>query len=195
MSAGAGKHLAMYNFGLHVAAYESPAVEGFRLREAANFEAAARAQGFIGRSGYAGDPELSCWGEQVFPRFIQGNGFATAPSSLSLWADIESLMAFSYSGVHADALKHARHWNVRQSWPPLVLWWVDANVVPEWKDGVERLEHLHDNGPSAIAFSFKSPYSRDGEPAEIDRGRMKEIAALNAKGQGDLLAHVMTLKI
>ncbi|AYG67518.1 MULTISPECIES: DUF3291 domain-containing protein [unclassified Rhizobium] len=195
MPASAGKHLAMYNFGLHVAAYESPDVEGFRLREAANFEAAARASGFIGRSGYPGEPQPSCWGEQVFPRFIEGSGFTTAPSSLSLWTDIESLMAFTYSGVHADALKHARQWNVRQSWPPLVLWWVDAGTVPVWKDGVERLEHLHDRGASRTAFSFKQPYGPDGQPLEIDRLRIKELVALNAATQGELLAHVMTLKV
>ena len=185
----------MYNFGLHVAAYESAAVEGFRLREAANFEAAARASGFIGRSGYAGEPGTVCWGEQVFPRFIEGSGFTTAPSSLSVWVDIESLMAFTYSGVHADALKGARHWNVRQSWPPLVLWWVEAGVVPRWQDGVERLEHLHDYGASSRAFSFKQPYGPNGQPFEIDRARIKAIVALNAATQSELLAHVMTLKV
>ncbi|MBB4571462.1 DUF3291 domain-containing protein [Rhizobium leucaenae] len=189
-----GKHLAMYNFGLHVAPYDSPAVEGFRLREAANFEAAARAHGFIGRSGYDGDPGPACWGKQVFPRFIEGSGFATAPSSLSLWTDIESLMAFTYNGVHADALKHARQWNVKQRWPALVLWWVDADVIPEWKDGADRLERLHDEGLSAAAFSFKQPYAATGQPATIDRGRVREIAALNATGQSDLLAHVLALK-
>ncbi|MGZ9718435.1 DUF3291 domain-containing protein [Rhizobium miluonense] len=195
MSARAGKHLVMYNFGLHVAAYESPAVEGFRLREAANFEAADRAHGFISRSGYAGEPGMACWGEQVFPRFIEGSGFAIAPSSLSLWADIESLMAFSYSGVHADALKHARHWNLRQSWPPLVLWWTDVDVVPQWRDGAKRLEYLHDHGPSAAAFTFKQPYGPDGNSADIDRGRVKEVAAINAESQADLLAHVLALKV
>ncbi len=195
MPANVGKHLAMYNFGLHVGTYESPAVEGFRLREAANFEAAARASGFIGRSGYAGEPGTACWGEQVFPRFIEGSGFQTAPSSLSLWADIESLMAFTYSGVHAEALKHARHWNVRQSWPPLVLWWMDAGVVPQWKDGVERLEYLHDQGAGPTAFSFKQPYGSGGAPGEIDRLRVREIVALNATTQGELLAHVMALKV
>ncbi|MDR6900980.1 DUF3291 domain-containing protein [Rhizobium miluonense] len=195
MPVAGSQHLAVYNFGLHVEAYESPAVEGFRLREAANFEAAARAHGFIGRSGYAGEPGTACWGEQVFPRFIEGSGFQTAPSSLSLWADIESLMAFTYSGVHADALKHGRHWNVRQSWPPLVLWWVEAGAVPWWQDGVERLEHLHDYGAGPRAFSFKQPYGSDGQPLEIDRSRIKEIVALNAATQGELLAHVLTLKI
>lgn len=195
MQASAGKHLAMYNFGLHVAAYESPAVEGFRVREAANFEAAARACGFIGRSGYAGVPGPGSWGEQVFPRFIEGSGFKTAPSSLSLWADIESLMAFSYSGVHADALKHARHWNVRQNWPPLVLWWVAAGVFPQWKDGVERLEQLHDEGPSAAAFTFKRAYDDHGNAAVIDRETVKKIAAKNGAGAEDLLAHVLGLKV
>jgi predicted component of type VI protein secretion system len=36
------------------------------------------------------------------------------PSSLSLWQDIESLMAFAYAGVHAEALKNARNWNHKE---------------------------------------------------------------------------------
>lgn len=100
-------------------------------------------------------------------------------------------MAFTYSGVHADALKHARHWNVKQSWPALVLWWVD--VIPEWKDGVERLERLHDEGPSATAFTFKQPYDAAGNLAPIDRERVKRLARENGETQGDLLAHVSTL--
>lgn len=187
--------LAFYNFGLHVAPYESDAIEGFRLREGPNFEAAARACGFIGRSGYAGEPGLESWGPQVFPRFIQGSGFETAPSSLSLWADVESLMAFSYSGVHAEALKHARAWNAKQRWPPLVLWWVSGNHRPDWQQGVERLEYLADYGPTAYAFTFKKPYGPDGSEMEIDRGCVKELAARNVEVQEDLLAHVRTLKI
>ena len=187
--------LAMYNFGLHVAPFESDAVEGFRLREPANFEAARRACGFVGRSGYAGEPGARSWGPQVFPRFIEGSGFDSAPSSLSLWVDIESLMAFSYDGVHADALKHARNWNVKPSWPPLVLWWVGPHHRPDWAEAVERFEHLADHGPSARAFTFKIPFGPDGAAVEIDRGRVKELAARNAETQADLLAHVRTLKV
>ncbi|MDE1994520.1 MAG: DUF3291 domain-containing protein [Rhizobiaceae bacterium] len=185
----------MYNFGLHVAPYDSPVVEGFRLRESANFEAAIRAHGFLGRSGYDGEAGPPSWGKQVFPRFIEGSGFSTAPSSLSLWADIESLMAFSYNGVHADALKHARHWNVKQRWPALVLWWIDGDMTPEWRDGVQRLERLHDEGPSPRAFTFKQAYDVYGNPAAIDRDKIKRIAAGNAAGQSELLAHVLTLKV
>lgn len=187
--------LAFYNFGLHVAPAESEAVKGFVLREPANFEAAARACGFIGRSGYAGYPGARSWGIQVFPRYIKGSGFESAPSSLSLWADIESLMAFTYNGVHAEALKNARNWNVKQTWPPLVLWWVSAYHRPDWHEGVERLEYLADHGPSHYAFTFKQPYGPDGTETAIDRDRVKELAARNAEAQKDLLAHVQTLKV
>ncbi len=185
--------LAIYNFGLFVASYDSPAVEGFRLREPSNFLAAETAQGFVGRSGYDGDPGPESWGLQVFPRFIKGSGFETAPSSLSLWADLESLMAFSYSGVHADALKHARTWQVEKRWPALVLWWTDNR--PDWTEAVARFERLHDHGPGPEAFNFKDPYGPDGERISIDRARVRELAALNGERHRKLLAHVLSVKV
>lgn len=191
----AGHHLAIYNFGLHVDDYDSPAVEGFRLREAANFEAASLAEGFIGRSGYPDVEGPESWGVQVFPRFIDGSGFDSAPSSLSLWRDMESLMAFSYNGVHANALKHARSWNRRQDWPPLVLWWVEAGSRPDWQDGVARLEQLHDHGAGPAAFTFKEPFTPTGEVASVDRARVRQIAEANRSGQEHLLAHVLSLKV
>ena len=189
---GGASKLAIYNFGLFVAPYDSPEVEGFRLREPANFLAAETAKGFVGRSGYDGEPGPESWGLQVFPRFIKGRGFETAPSSLSLWADLESLMAFSYSGVHADALKHAKNWQVEKQWPALVIWWTEGR--PDWAEAVERFEQLHDHGPGARAFNFKDPYGPDGERISIDRARVRELAALNAQRHKDLLAHVLSVK-
>jgi hypothetical protein len=189
---GAAK-LAIYNFGLFVASYDSAEVEGFRLREPVNFLAAETAQGFIGRSGYDGEPGPESWGLQVFPRFIEGSGFETAPSSLSLWADLETLMGFSYSGVHADALKHAKNWQVEKQWPALVLWWTEGR--PDWTEAVERFEYLHDHGPGPRAFHFKDPYGQDGERIVIDRARVREIAALNAERHSELMAQVLSMKV
>jgi hypothetical protein len=189
-----GHHLAIYNFGLHVDDYDSPRVEGFRLREPLNFEAAKRAEGYVGRSGYDGEPGPASWGEKVYPRFIEGSGFTDAPSSLSLWTGLEALMAFTYTGVHADALKYARNWNQRQAWPSLVLWWVREGTQPLWAAGVERLEFLHDNGSTPRAFTFKAPFCPDGKPVAIDRDEVKAIAGRNAGGQEELLAVANTLK-
>jgi hypothetical protein len=189
-----GHHLAVYNFGIHLDEYESERVAGFRLREPFNFEAASRAEGYIGRSGYDEVPGPESWGEKVYPRFLAGSGFEDAPSSLSLWSSLESLMAFTYDGVHADALKHARNWNQKQAWPALVLWWVKEGARPVWADGAERLEHLADHGPAHRAFTFKKPFCPDGEPVIIDRDRVKAIGARNALGQQDLLAAVRLLE-
>jgi hypothetical protein len=189
-----GHHLAVYNFGLHVDDYESPRVEGFRLREPLNFEAAGRAEGFVGRSGYDDVPGPQSWGEKVYPRFIEGSGFEDAPSSLSLWSDLEALMAFTYNGVHADALKHARNWNQRQAWPSLVLWWVLEGMQPVWADGAERLEHLHDYGATPRAFTFKAAFCPEGHPFAVDRESVRAKAQRNAPGQEDLLAITKTLK-
>lgn len=187
--------LAIYNFGIHVAAYDAPQVEGFRRREPINFEAASRAAGFVGRSGYDGEPGPPSWGVQVFPRFLAESGHASGPSSLSLWEDIESLLAFSYSGVHAEALKGARNWNMPQCWPALVLWWVDDAHTPQWKQAVARFEHLHDSGPNAAAFNFKQPFAPGGDIAVIDRALVREKARVNAEGQRDLLARLETLAV
>jgi hypothetical protein len=104
--------LAVYNFGMFRERAASPSNQGFRDREPANLEAVERASGFIGRAGYEGEPDRESWGVQVYPRFYVERGDGRAPSTLSLWIDIESLMAFTYSGVHAEALRHASDWFV-----------------------------------------------------------------------------------
>ncbi len=188
-------HLVMYNFGLHVAAYDSPLVQGFIRREPLNFAAAEKASGFVGRSGYFGELGPRSWGPQVFPRFIKGSGFDSGPASLSLWEDIESLMAFSYAGVHAEALKNARNWNTRNEWPPLVLWWVEAGRRPDWEKAAERLEWLHDHGPGPDAFTFKQPYGPDGKPTSVDRARVKALMEANAPGQSKLLERLKAIAV
>ncbi len=190
---GPAHHIVLYNFGLHVADHDDPAVAGFVRREPFNFEAARRAEGFVGRSGYDGESGPESWGEQVFPRFLNGSGRDSGPSSLSLWRDIESLMAFSYSGVHAEALKNARQWNVVQTWPPLVLFWVEEGRRPDWAEGVARLEALADRGASADAFTFKQSFDPHGAPYRIDRDRVKRIAAENGARQQDLMEMVKAL--
>lgn len=190
-----GHRLAMYNFGLHVAVDTAPEVQGFMRREPLNFAAAERAEGFAGRSGYRGVPGPRSWGPQIFPRFIKGSGFDSAPSSLSMWHDIESLMAFAYAGVHAEALKNARNWNQKGDWPPLVLWWLDAGQRADWQQGADKLEWLHDHGPGPEAFTFKQAYDPDGEPYSIDRQRVKALVAANAPGQADLLAQVNSMPV
>ena len=94
---------------------------------------------------------------------------------LSLWVDLDSAFAFSYGGLHAEALAHGREWMVKPAWPAYVLWWVGAGHTPTWREAVARHLQLHDNGPSSDAFSFKSPFYAAGQATGIDRVKVKEI--------------------
>jgi hypothetical protein len=191
----ASHHLAIYNFGIHVETYATSPVQGFALREPFNFEAAARAIGFVARSGYDDEPGPESWGEHVIPTVLGDLSGRSTVSSLSLWEDLESLSAFSYAGVHADALRHARQWNIRQDWPPLVLFWVPVGDRPTWSQAVERFERLMRNGPAPAHFSFKNAFTPEGELYQLDRGRVKQLSEANGIAQRDLLAIVKTLPV
>jgi hypothetical protein len=172
----AGMRLAIYNFGMFRERADSPSNKGFHDREAANFAAVEQAPGFLGRAGYDDEPERESWGTRVYPRFYVERGDYSSPSTLSLWADLESLMAFTYSGLHAEALRHASEWFVPKSWPPYVLWWVADRRRPDWREGVARLEQLHDRGPRPEAFNFKSPFDAHGRPTAIDKEAVRRLA-------------------
>ncbi|MDQ6436681.1 DUF3291 domain-containing protein [Mesorhizobium sp. LHD-90] len=169
-----GKSLAIYNFGMFRQRADHPSIQGFHDRNDRNFAAAEQSGGFVARSGYADEPGPPSWGRQVYPRFHVDHGDGWAPSTLSLWRDLGSLMAFSYAGFHGETLRHARDWFVEPQWPPYVLWWVEPDRMPLWAEGVARLEHLHDHGASAFAFDFKHPYDEHGHPTAIDRAALRQ---------------------
>lgn len=182
--------IALYTFGIFARPSADPANDGFHARNDANLAAAEASAGFIARSGYDGDPGPASWGAHCYPRFYTGTD-AHSPSTLSLWRDLEAPFAFTYHGLHAEALSHGRDWfakpilpptlhrAAKPAWPPYVLWWVAQDHVPNWREAVERLEHLHDHGATAHAFDWKTPFDADGAPCSIDRARIKLIAERN----------------
>lgn len=166
--------IAILTFGMLKKSVEHPDMQGFVSRNDSNFSAAEKSNGFIARSGYEGDPGPNSWGTQVYPRFFTNEyGDDDTPSNLSLWEDLESLMAFVYSGVHSEALSQRHQWFQKGSWPGYVLWWVNDDHIPYWSEGVERLEHLHDHGTSAYAFNFKQTFNWEGNEIVLDREAIK----------------------
>jgi len=167
--------VAFFTFGIFREGAEHPKNRGFFARNDAVLRAAEKASGFIARSGAEDEPDRESWGAQVYPRFYVERGDGWTPAVLSLWHDLESVMAFSYSGLHGEALSLGRRWFKTPEWPPYVAWWVAENEVPIWADAAERHEYLHDHGPSAFAFNFKQPFDANGDETTIDRDRMKAL--------------------
>ena len=167
--------MALYTFGMFLEPSEHPVNDGFHERNDPILLDIEKAPGFLARSGYDGDPGPESWGEQVYPRFYVERGDGWSPSTLSLWSDMESMTAFCYFGLHAEALSRGQDWFQKPEWPPYVTWWIEPNRVPSWSEGVERHEYLHDHGPTPEAFNLKKPFDVSGLPTKTDRALVKQI--------------------
>jgi hypothetical protein len=170
---GAVMKLALYTFGQFAARSEDAVNQGFHDRNDPVLAEVDRAEGLIGRSGYAGEPGPESWGLQVFPKAWQDNGDGWAPSTLSLWQDLESVLAFTYGGLHREALAKGRDWFRKGDWPPLVLWWTTEQ--PDWAEGVRRYDLLCAEGASAQAFGFGQAYDAAEGVYVPDRARVRLI--------------------
>ena len=84
----------------------------------------------------------------------------------STWESIETLHAFAYRSDHTAVLRRRRDWFQPWDGPHLVLWWVPAGHEPTLDEGLERLEQLDAEGPTAAAFDFNHPYGPDGAPLD-----------------------------
>lgn len=151
--------LALYTFRVFRKPAEDPANDGFHAINDPVFERVAEAPGFLGAASYEDQPGQWNAGEQVWPRFYEERGDGWSPATLSLWRDVAAVRDFSYSGLHAVALKRARDWFDAGPWPSHAAWWVASDHLPSWPEAVLRFEHIADHGPSARAFLLGEPFS------------------------------------
>jgi hypothetical protein len=124
------------------------------------------------------------WGVQEHPRFFHEGEHAQDPRTLSVWADLESVFAFAYAGVHANALRQRQEWFLQPTWPTYVAWWVPDDHTPDWHEAIARHEHLHDHRPSPYAFDFTQPFGPEGHPCVLNRALVQAKMARNA-GRGE----------
>lgn len=167
--------LAFTTFAIMKAPYGDPQVHGFEALTPGVFRRAEAAEGFIDRARELDDQshltnferDWGAWGPFAVPRFYDGGhdtASDTRASTLSLWRSVEAVRAFAYGGLHQRALHQREKWFRTPEWPTFAMWWVDDDRVPRWADAAERLEHLHDNGPTPFAFDFRKPFDASGDP-------------------------------
>ena len=156
--------LAQFNIGRLRAPLEDPLMEGFRSELAPINAQADRTPGFV-------------WRLQT----EDGNATAIRPYedermaiNLSVWESLEALQRFVYASDHVAPLRSRKQWFEPIEGPILALWWIPAGHIPTVAEAKERLEHLKQHGPSAAAFTFRTPF-----PAP-DAGT-GDVAALDAR--------------
>jgi len=183
--------LAFMTFSVLRAPYGDPLIQEFDDRTPDVFKEAEMAPGFIARAVPSDDVEWKTnhqknwgrWGPFAVPRFYLGGiapGHSTQAQTLTIWKDLGSVWRFVYRGpLHRSALQERHRWFGPQAWPIYGVWWTPDHRLPIWPEACERLEHLHDHGPTPRCFTFKSMFDAEGAPIsnEILRGSAEQAVA------------------
>jgi hypothetical protein len=167
--------LAFTTFAILRAPLGDAQVQGFFDRLPAAFGAADAAEGFVDRSSRDPVTLKHAWGDYVPARFFDPARHVGVVFTLSRWRTLEAVHAYAYAGVHGEALRHRLEWFEKPEWPSYAAWWVADDHRPDWVEAKQRLEYLHDHGPSEVAFDLRAPRGPDGAPVTIDRQAARAI--------------------
>ncbi|WP_030387681.1 DUF3291 domain-containing protein [Streptomyces sp. NRRL S-241] len=172
-------HLALYTFGVLKSPLADPAplTREFYASGEAVYPEISRHPGYLGRAEAAdGDrgelfgADWGAWGEFDVPAWYgKGRTVETTAlaATLSLWTGLRPALDAVYTGLHREALNRRYDWFERTGHPNYVCWWVSDGVIPTWRDGVSRLEHLHDHGSAPHAFTFRHSFGPEGTPTGV----------------------------
>jgi hypothetical protein len=150
-------HLAQVNVARLVAPIDSPLLAGFVARLDEVNALAEGAPGFVWR--LKDDVTNNA---TAVPMYDDDKIIV----NLSVWASIEALRAFTYSGAHLEVYKQRRGWFSLMRDASMAMWWVPAGHVPDVAEARERLAHLREHGPSPFAFPFGAPFPPPAEAAD-----------------------------
>ncbi|MGW9448783.1 DUF3291 domain-containing protein [Streptomyces sp. NPDC055632] len=171
--------LALYTFGVLKSPLTDPAplTRELHARGKAVYQEISRHPGYLARAEAKGgargthfDLDWGEWGDFAVPTWYgKGRTAETTAldATLSLWTDPHSAFDALHTGLHREALSRRYDWFERTGRPSHVIWWVSDGVTPTWRDGVSRLEHLHDHGSAPHAFTFHHAFAPEGTPTRI----------------------------
>jgi hypothetical protein len=157
------ERIAFCTLGVLKAPVGDPAVQGFVNRLDTVYVAAEGSAGFFDRSIRDVETWSHSWGPIKIPRCAPAGVVPEQLAmTLSLWVDLTSVSRFAYRGLHGEALSKRNDWFASGSWPAYVAWWVDADQHPSWSEAAERLDLLHEMGPTPQAFTFRQAFDPAG---------------------------------
>jgi hypothetical protein len=78
--------------------------------------------------------------------------------NLTVWENLDALMAFIRTDLHRSIMKRRLEWFRSIGEATMVLWWVPAGHLPSVAEAQQRLEALRIYGPSSQAFGFSEVF-------------------------------------
>lgn len=78
--------------------------------------------------------------------------------NLSVWADIDDLLNFTYRSEHMDLFRRKNDWIQPYDKENYVLWWINRTDIPSVEIGLKRFKFLSIHGNTPFAFTFQSQF-------------------------------------
>jgi hypothetical protein len=139
-------HLAQINVGQARHDMDDARMHGFTSRIEAINAVADRSAGFVWRlqsdSGNALD--IIVTDDPLFN------------INMSVWENLDAFETFVWKTAHAKVYSGKAAWFEHSNVAVTALWWVPIGHKPTPEEGLARLQHLRDNGPSDTAFGWDS---------------------------------------
>lgn len=152
--------LAQVNIGRFRAPLEDPVMEGFRTQLDPINALADQSPGFVWRLQTED-------GNATAIRPYDGDNLMAI--NMSVWESLESLQQFVYKSSHVDPLRGRKQWFEQIEGPILALWWIPEGHIPTVTEAQDRLRYLKEHGPTAHAFTFRTPFpAPDGEARDLE---------------------------
>lgn len=151
-----GYQLAQINVGRLKAPVDHPMIADFKNNLDRINALAEQQPGFVWRLTGEGNDATDIQPKPDDPLFAV---------NMSVWTDVASLGAFVYRTAHVEIMRRRREWfELMETY--MCLWWVPAGHTPTVEEGMAALERLERHGPTAEAFTFRTPFpAPDGRPA------------------------------
>jgi len=92
---------------------------------------------------------------------LQFSDDAMVIPNMSVWRDMDSLAGYVYRSDHRDVMRRRKEWFEHME-VYMALWWVPAGHLPTLAEARKRLDVLAANGPTADAFTFRTPFPAPG---------------------------------
>jgi hypothetical protein len=150
-------HIAQMNVGTARYDLDDPGMADF-MRNLDRINALAEASsGFVWRLTGEGNNATDIKPTDN-PRFIV---------NMSVWRSIGALFDYVYRSDHRNVMVRRRDWFEKPDGSYQVLWWIDERHTPTVAEGLARLAHLVEHGPTPHAFTFKAVFP-ESDAAPID---------------------------
>ena len=143
-----GHHLAQVNIGRLKAPQDAPEIADFVANLDRINALAERQPGFVWR--LTGDG-----GNAMDVRAFEDPLMAI---NMSVWASLDDLAALVYRSGHREIMRRRREW-FQEMTVYQALWWTPRGRLPTTAEALERLDALERLGPTAYAFTFRTPFA------------------------------------